>query len=63
MNAILPSANVWGDDVDQEMLDNINILVLGCDEREGDSATRADVIMLATIRPDAKPGVGVFYSP
>lgn len=62
MNAILPSANVWGDDVDQEMLDNINILVLGCDEREGDSATRADVIMLATIRPDAKQ-VSVFSIP
>lgn len=63
MNAILPSANVWGgDNVDQEMLDNINILVLGCDEREGDSATRADVIMLATIRPDAKQ-VSVFSIP
>lgn len=62
MNAILPSANVWGDDADQEMLNNINILVLGCDEREGDSATRADVIMLATIRPDAKQ-VSVFSIP
>jgi LCP family protein required for cell wall assembly len=62
MNAILPSNSVWGDDVDQEMLNNINILVLGCDEREGDSAARSDVIMLATIRPDAKQ-VSVFSIP
>lgn len=62
MNAILPSYSVWGDDADQEMLDNINILVLGCDEREGDTAVRADVIMLATIRPDAKQ-VSVFSIP
>lgn len=62
MNAILPTYSVWGDDADQEMLDNINILVLGCDEREGDTAVRADVIMLATIRPDAKQ-VSVFSIP
>lgn len=62
MNAILPSTGDWSGDADAEMLHNINILVLGCDEREGDSATRADVIMLATIRPEAKQ-VSVFSIP
>ena len=59
---LLPSGdqNIAG--MDQEMLDNINILVLGCDEREGDSAARADVIMVATIRPEAKE-VSVFSIP
>ena len=37
-----------------EMLDNVNVLVLGCDEREGESVARADVIIVATLRPGAK---------
>lgn len=47
---------------DVEMMDNINILALGCDEREGDTAMRADVIMVATIRPEAKE-ISVFSIP
>ena len=48
--------------MDQEMLENINILALGCDEREGDTAMRADVIMVATIRPEAHE-ISVFSIP
>ena len=63
VNAILPSPDSnWTGSQDQEMLDNINILVLGCDEREGDTAVRADVIMVATIRPEQKQ-VSVFSIP
>lgn len=63
MSSILPSNDVhYGDNVDQEMLDNVNVLVLGCDEREGDSATRADVIMMVTVRPEAKQ-ISVFSIP
>jgi len=61
MRAILPP--VYDESgLDQEMLHNINILALGCDEREGDSAARADVIMLATIRPEAKQ-ISIFSIP
>ncbi len=57
MNAILPDKPSYtGDSADQEMLDNVNLLLLGCDEREGDTAARADVIMVATIRPEEKQG-------
>lgn len=59
VNAVLPDPYAG---MDKEMLNNINILVLGCDEREGDTAARADVIMVATIRPDAKE-VSVFSIP
>lgn len=63
MNSILPSNEPYlGDDVDQEMLDNVNLLVLGCDEREGDAVTRADVIMVVTIRPEAKQ-ISIFSIP
>ncbi|MGM9525512.1 MAG: LCP family protein [Peptococcaceae bacterium] len=63
MNAVLPPADdYYSTHPDQEMVDNINILVLGCDEREGDTAARADVIMVATIRPEVKQ-VSIFSIP
>ncbi len=63
VNAILPSDGTYvGGNLDRDIKKNINILVLGCDEREGDTAGRADVIMVATIRPDAKK-VSVFSIP
>ena len=63
MNAILPDKPSYtGDNADQEMLDNVNLLLLGCDEREGDTAARADVIMVATIRPEEKQ-VSIFSIP
>ncbi len=55
-----PQANL--SDEQKEMLNNINILVLGCDEREGEKLARADVIMVATIRPDEKE-VSLFSIP
>lgn len=51
---ILPDAQAGLTDEQKEMLNNVNILVLGCDEREGESQARADVIIVATIRPDDK---------
>lgn len=55
MNAILPPVDeYYANNAEQEMLDNVNVLVLGCDEREGESVARADVIIVATLRPGAK---------
>lgn len=51
---VLPDPHEGLSDAQKEMLNNINILVLGCDEREGESQARADVIIVATIRPDDK---------
>lgn len=39
--------------LDQRALQNINILLVGCDQRENETA-RADTIMLATLRPADK---------
>lgn len=61
MNAILPDNPEYAG-MDQEMLKNVNLLLLGCDEREGDSAARADVIMVATIRSEDKQ-VAIFSIP
>ena len=55
VNAILPPVvEYYANNAEQEMLDNVNVLVLGCDEREGESVARADVIIVATLRPGAK---------
>ncbi|MBQ5653102.1 MAG: LCP family protein [Peptococcaceae bacterium] len=55
MNAVLPPVDeYYANNADQEMRDNINVLVLGCDEREGENVARADVIIVATLRPGAK---------
>ena len=55
MNTVLPPVDeYYAGNAEQEMLDNINVLVLGCDEREGESVARADVIIVATLRPGAK---------
>ena len=51
---LLPDPHAGLSDAQKEMLNNINILVLGCDEREGESLARADVIIVATIRPEEK---------
>ncbi len=59
---ILPDPQAGLTDEQKEMLNNINILVLGCDEREGESQARADVIIVATIRPDDKE-VSLFSIP
>ncbi len=54
MNAVLPSPEeYYANNAEQEMKDNINVLVLGCDEREGENVARADVIIVATLRPGA----------
>lgn len=47
---------------EEKALNNINILVLGCDEREGEKNARADVIMVATLRPEDKK-VAIFSIP
>lgn len=63
MNAVLPPVDeYYANNAEQEMLDNINVLVLGCDEREGESVARADVIIVATLRPEAKE-VSMFSLP
>ena len=55
VNAILPPVDeYYANNAEQEMLDNVNVLVLGCDDREGESVARADVIIVATLRPGAK---------
>ena len=59
---VLPDPHEGLSDAQKEMLNNINILVLGCDEREGESQARADVIIVATIRPDDKE-VSLFSIP
>lgn len=59
---VLPDPQAGLTDAQKEMLNNVNILVLGCDEREGESQARADVIIVATIRPDAKE-VSMFSIP
>ena len=51
---LLPDPHAGLSNAQKEMLNNINILVLGCDEREGESQARADVIIVATIRPEDK---------
>ncbi len=54
MKAILPSVDeYYANNTEQEMQDNVNILVLGCDEREGENVARADVIIVATLRTNA----------
>lgn len=59
--AVLP-----GDLSDQEkeeiLLENINLLVVGCDEREGETSARSDVVMVATLRPADKQ-IAVFSIP
>lgn len=63
MNAVLPPVDeYYANNTEQEMRDNINVLVLGCDEREGESVARADVIIVATLRSDAKE-VSMFSLP
>lgn len=57
VNTFLPGATVPG-----TVGNNVNVLLLGCDEREGDSSARSDVIIVATIRPDAKE-VGLLSIP
>jgi len=59
---VLPDPHAGLSDQQKEMLNNVNILVLGCDEREGESQARADVIIVATIRPDDKE-VSLFSIP
>ena len=59
---LLPDPQENLSDAQKEMLNNINILVLGCDEREGERLARADVIMVATIRPNDKE-VSLFSIP
>ncbi len=59
---ILPDPQAGLTDQQKEMLNNVNILVLGCDEREGESQARADVIIVATIRPEDKE-VSLFSIP
>ena len=59
---VLPDPHAGLSDEQKEMLNNVNILVLGCDEREGESQARADVIIVATIRPDDKE-VSLFSIP
>ncbi len=51
---LLPDPHEGLSEEQKEMLNNINILVLGCDEREGENQARADVIIVATIRPEDK---------
>lgn len=51
---VLPDPQEGLTEEQKEMLNNVNILVLGCDEREGENQARADVIIVATIRPDEK---------
>lgn len=58
----LPDPHAGLSDAEKEMLNNINILVLGCDEREGEKQARADVIIVATIRPEEKE-VSLFSIP
>lgn len=58
----LPDPHAGLSDAEKEMLNNINILVLGCDEREGETQARADVIIVATIRPEEKE-VSLFSIP
>lgn len=57
VGAMLPAPSPTGD-----AGNNINILLLGCDEREGDTSARSDVIIVATIRPDVKE-VGLLSIP
>ena len=59
---VLPDPHAGLSDQQKEMLNNVNILVLGCDEREGERQARADVIIVATIRPDDKE-VSLFSIP
>lgn len=59
---VLPDPHEGLTDAQKEMLNNVNILVLGCDEREGENQARADVIIVATIRPDDKE-VSIFSIP
>ena len=59
---VLPDPHAGLSDEQKEMLNNVNILVLGCDEREGENQARADVIIVATIRPDDKE-VSLFSIP
>ena len=59
---VLPDPHAGLSDQQKEMLNNVNILVLGCDEREGENQARADVIIVATIRPDDKE-VSLFSIP
>ena len=62
MNAVLPPVDGYYGENGQEEANNVNVLVLGCDEREGESVARADVIIVATLRPDAKK-VSMFSLP
>ena len=59
---VLPDPHAGLSDQQKEMLNNVNILVLGCDEREGENQASADVIIVATIRPDDKE-VSLFSIP
>lgn len=59
---LLPDLHTGLSDTEKEVLSNINILVLGCDEREGEKQARADVIIVATIRPEEKE-VSLFSIP
>ena len=59
---LLPDPQAGLTDEQKEMLNNVNILVLGCDEREGENLARADVIIVATIRPESKQ-VSLFSIP
>lgn len=63
MNAVLPPTDgYYAGNEKQEEANNVNVLVLGCDEREGESVARADVIIVATLRPEAKK-VSLFSLP
>lgn len=59
---LLPDPHAGLSDAEKEMLNNINILILGCDEREGETQARADVIIVATIRLEEKE-VSLFSIP
>ena len=50
------------DKKEKKALDPINILIIGCDEREGEIQARSDVIIVATLRPEDKK-VAMFSIP
>ena len=58
----LPITNQQGEKKDKKALEPINLLVIGCDEREGEIQARSDVIIVATLRPEDKK-VAMFSIP
>jgi len=58
----LPINNQQEEKKDKKALEPINLLVIGCDEREGEIQARSDVIIVATLRPEDKK-VSLFSIP